>query len=229
MRATTGAWPKKGGLSFPTAVDIGDGAFWALGLDGEQAVVNVTFLWLGNDPGSHAAPLNPSPAHRPRRSVTTTEASVPQGAAGQQAGTPREQVEVAAVDGAHFDTNTATWHTTTCRDAAPARWLAGSPLSEHAALWRPQLAGGSYDVLVHVPLCAGLQPTTQTARYLVHTAGGTEQYVTVNQATAADQWVKLGRFPFAAGTEDFVKLTAATSEAGHAIWFDSVRWQQVGN
>lgn len=56
---------EKGLVRYPTAVDIGDGAYWALGLDGAQATVDVTFLWLGQDPGSDAKPLNASPSKRP--------------------------------------------------------------------------------------------------------------------------------------------------------------------
>ncbi|MBA3945128.1 MAG: hypothetical protein H0X37_11265 [Herpetosiphonaceae bacterium] len=224
-----GRMAEEGWVRFPTAVDIGDGAYWALGLDGEQAVVNVSFLWLGDDPGRNAKPLNRDPAHRPTRAVATAEVSAPEITPSEQAAKPLEQVEVAAVAGPQFDANTSAWHTETCRDAAPARWLAGYPLSVRSALWRPQLAGGMYDVLVHVPLCAGLRPTTQAASYLVHIADGTEQSVTINQATAPDQWVSLGRFPFAAGSADFVKLTATASQAGYAVWFDRIRWQQVAN
>lgn len=41
----------KGYVTFPTAVDIGDGAWWDdLGMDGDQGEVEITFLWLGRDP-----------------------------------------------------------------------------------------------------------------------------------------------------------------------------------
>lgn len=43
-------------VRFPSAVDIGDGAYWSLGLKGDQAVVDVTFLWLGADPGPYPTP-----------------------------------------------------------------------------------------------------------------------------------------------------------------------------
>ncbi|GAC1646342.1 MAG: hypothetical protein NVS4B8_18440 [Herpetosiphon sp.] len=55
----------EGWVRFPSAVDIGDGAYWALDLEGEQAVVNVTFLWLGSDPGPNPDPLNSRPSRRP--------------------------------------------------------------------------------------------------------------------------------------------------------------------
>ena len=49
----------------PTAVDIGDGAYWALGLGNSRATVNVTFLWLGADPGPNPSPINVAPSKRP--------------------------------------------------------------------------------------------------------------------------------------------------------------------
>lgn len=57
---------EKGFVRYPTAVDMGDGAYWALGLDGAQATVDVTFLWLGEDPGANPKPLNPAPSKRPK-------------------------------------------------------------------------------------------------------------------------------------------------------------------
>ncbi len=56
---------EKGYVRFPSAVDIGDGAYWALGLKGAQATVDVTFLWLGTDPGPNPAPRNSAPSRRP--------------------------------------------------------------------------------------------------------------------------------------------------------------------
>jgi hypothetical protein len=57
---------EKGIVRYPTAVDVADGAYWALGLKGAQATVDVTFLWLGQDPGANPAPLNPDPSKRPK-------------------------------------------------------------------------------------------------------------------------------------------------------------------
>ena len=56
---------EKGYVRYPSAVDVGDGAYWALGLKGAQATVDVTFLWLGNDPGPNPAPRNSAPSRRP--------------------------------------------------------------------------------------------------------------------------------------------------------------------
>lgn len=60
---------EKGFVRYPTAVDMGDGAYWALGLSGAQATVDVTFLWLGDDPGDDPKPLNSDPSKRPKEVV----------------------------------------------------------------------------------------------------------------------------------------------------------------
>ena len=49
-----------GRVRFPTAIDVGDGIWWDdLGIKGDRAVVEVTFLWMGRDP------LEPPPAPDP--------------------------------------------------------------------------------------------------------------------------------------------------------------------
>src|SRR5262245_27089620 len=57
-----GGRAEKGRVSFPTAIDVGDGAWWDdLGINGDRAVVEVTFLWLGSDPLA-VPPAEPAPA-----------------------------------------------------------------------------------------------------------------------------------------------------------------------
>jgi hypothetical protein len=64
---------ERGFVRFPSAVDIGDGAYWALGLNGAQATVDVTFLWLGTDPGANPKPLNRTPSERASREAIPSE------------------------------------------------------------------------------------------------------------------------------------------------------------
>ncbi len=57
----------KGYVRFPTAVDVGDGVWWDdLGIRGDRAIVEITFLWLGEDPLA----VTPTPSE-----ATTTEAA----------------------------------------------------------------------------------------------------------------------------------------------------------
>ncbi len=57
-----GGRAEKGRVRFPTAIDIGDGVWWDdLGIKGDRAVVEVTFLWLGSDPQAAPPPV-PAPA-----------------------------------------------------------------------------------------------------------------------------------------------------------------------
>ncbi|MEN9935215.1 MAG: hypothetical protein RLZZ387_1794 [Chloroflexota bacterium] len=56
----------KGRVRFPTAIDVGDGVWWdELGIKGDRAEVEVTFLWMGRDPlevqAEQAAPPAPEP------------------------------------------------------------------------------------------------------------------------------------------------------------------------
>jgi len=69
-----GGRAEKGRVRFPTAIDIGDGAWWDdLGIKGDRAVVEVTFLWLGSDP--LAAP--PPPAAEPAPAPPAAEPAPP--------------------------------------------------------------------------------------------------------------------------------------------------------
>jgi len=53
-------------VRFPTAVDVGDGA-WIddLQIKGDQAELEVTFLWMGSDPLTQAPPPVPAPVPEP--------------------------------------------------------------------------------------------------------------------------------------------------------------------
>ncbi len=69
---------EKGRVRFPTAVDIGDGVWWDdLGIKGDQATVEITFLWLGSDPlappPAEAAPAPPPAEVAPAPAPAPTE------------------------------------------------------------------------------------------------------------------------------------------------------------
>jgi hypothetical protein len=77
-----GGWAEKGKVSFPTAIDVGDGVWWDdLGIKGDRAIVEVTFLWLGEDPLAEKeevqpveeTPAEPAPEVTPETPVAPAE------------------------------------------------------------------------------------------------------------------------------------------------------------
>lgn len=81
-------------VRFPTAIDIGDGAWWDdLGIRGDQAWVEVTFLWMGADPlaqpqpAPEPAPPPPAPEPPPGEPPLTPEEAQPQ----EEAPAPAEE------------------------------------------------------------------------------------------------------------------------------------------
>lgn len=127
------------------------------------------------------------------------------------------------------------------RKESPYWWRApfgyqGSTLWTYAAQWnedvwgewRPNLeVAGDYEVYVFVPKDYA---TTRQARYRITHAAGSDEVV-VNQNRYYDQWVLLGRFPFAAGSEGAVRLSDLTGEPWqklHKVAFDAVKWVLVG-
>ncbi len=70
----------KGKVKFPTAIDIGDGAFRELGLGGARGQVEATFLWMGTDPlaaAPPAAPAAPEPTAAPAAPEPTAAPAAP--------------------------------------------------------------------------------------------------------------------------------------------------------
>jgi hypothetical protein len=68
-----GGYAEKGFVRFPTAMDVGDGLWWELGIPGDQGEVEVTFLWLGADPLRV-----PTPTPTPQATATPSPTSTPQ-------------------------------------------------------------------------------------------------------------------------------------------------------
>lgn len=84
--------------------------------------------------------------------------------------------------------------------------------------------GGEYEVEVHIQTTA---PLTTSARYVVRHAGQ-ETPVTLSQAAANGGWAPLGRFVFAAGEDQHVRLGDNTGEpyggtSGKRVVFDAIR------
>lgn len=196
-----GGYAEKGYVRFPTAIDVGDGVWWdELGINGDRAVVEVTFLWQGRDPQAEPPP-------------------------------PAATEVVVDNEGPAFHLSQALWHHSPdgCGAGEHAFWAPTTPdprQSKHTARWQPTLtAEATYDLFVHVPVCANRYPITTQARYRVQHRDGSS-VVVINQAGQTG-WVHLGRFPFAQGDAGSVQLTNTAPETQHAIWFDDARWVPV--
>jgi hypothetical protein len=188
----------------PNGIDIADGAFWDdLGMT-KSDVVQVTFLWLGADPGAgQAAPAAPSPDPMP---IEPNAVVTDDGGAGYNA--------EASIK----------WYDAPCGLNSRHAWTYGTPdpkLSENRARWGPQLPGGGfYEAMAYIPACG--QPATRSARYRV-LHDGTTREVIVDQEAAAGSWVSLGMYhindPAVA-----VELNDITGDEGRAVRFDAIKW-----
>jgi hypothetical protein len=203
-----GGYAEKGYVRFPTAIDIADGIWWdELGIHGDQAELEVTFLWLGRDP---LAVPTPTPVPPPSDDPDAHEYMVDE-------------------RGPAFHPNQATWNSwteTACGADEHAYWtLTVNDMAkrENKAFWNPDLAfDGLYDVYAFVPDCPNEYLDTQSAHYLIQHREGVEEVV-IDQSRQKG-WVLLGRFPFAANDSGFVYLSDLAGDAGHAIWFDNMKW-----
>lgn len=232
-----GGVAERGRVRYPSAVDIGDGAYWALGLDGAQATVNVSFLWLGADPGAGAQPLNLRPSDRPSGlparapaapTATPATPSATPSATPEPTPTaaPRPSVEVNDGDPT-FTAEGNDWGVAaSCGYGGQAR-SAPTVLRDDAvsnqAIWRPALQGGTYEVFAFVPGCGAAGSMVQSARYIIHHAQG-DAFVVRDQAAAPGTWVSLGRYSFAAGTDSYVQLRNVASADERTLWVDAVKW-----
>ncbi len=198
-----GGYAEKGYVRFPTAMDVGDGIWWDdLGIVGDQAEVEVTFLWEGRDPLTEPPP---PPA------IADIE------------------IDTSSPD---FQISRSIWHHSPpgCGAGGHAFWTlttTNPDASTHRVRWQPALpVTGMYDVYVHVPRCEHEYPITTAARYLVQHREGVQE-ILINQAQQTD-WVLLGRFAFADDNNGFIQLTSLAGDAGHTLWFDNARWVFAG-
>lgn len=195
-----GGQADKGYVRFPTAMDVGDGA-WIddLGIVGDQAEVEVTYLWLGQDPLAGPPVRDPGAGEHIVDELNSDfwHSPAPLGASPVGCGYGRH----------------AYWTTSTTDQAK----------STNVVRWQPVLpSAGTFDVYAHVPVCPSKKPPVTQARYVVqHQAGAVE--VVVDQSTQTG-WVHLGRYQFAAGNTGFVQLADLAGDPGRTIWFDQVRW-----
>jgi hypothetical protein len=198
-----GGWGEKGYVRFPTAIDIGDGVWQDdLGIKGDQAEVEVTFLWLGSDPQAGKQP----------RSAEASEHTVDELSPDFWRNAPVwDRSPVGCGEGRHAF-------------AAPS--VAELGLSSRVARWQPILPlEATYDLFVHVPICPAKTPPSAQARYLIqHRDAAIEMLIDQTRQTG---WVYLGRFPFPAGEAGYIQLSDVTGEAKRTVWFDQARWVLV--
>jgi hypothetical protein len=197
-----GGQADKGFVRFPTAMDVGDGVWWDdLGIHGDQAEVEVTFLWLGQDPAS-----------------------------GPPARDPAAPEQIVDELGGDFWHSTPSLGATAvgCGYGRHAYAVASTtdPSAGSVARWQPNLpVEAFYDLYVHVPICPSKRGPAREARYVVQHRDGAAEF-SLNQATQTG-WVHLGRFPFRAGTGGFIQLGALAGDADRTVWFDQARWVRV--
>ena len=90
------------------------------------------------------------------------------------------------------------------------------------AVWRPNLAGGNYEVYAYIP---GNYATTTRAQYTI-VAANLCGYRTINQYNISNAWVSLGTYSFSAGTGGYVRLDDRTGEANYSrmVGVDAVKF-----
>ncbi|PDW02529.1 golvesin C-terminal-like domain-containing protein [Candidatus Viridilinea mediisalina] len=190
-----------GRVRFPTAVDVGDGAWLEdLGIVGDQAELEVTFLWLGQDPAAGPPVRDPAAS----------------------------EIVVDELDGDFWKSTLLGASAMGCGENHHAYWARAVPEAQAAPVgrWQPRIpVEGQYDVYVHVPICPSRTAALAQARYIINHRDGALE-VLVNQRTQTS-WVHLGRYTFAEGNEGFVQL-GAVGERGATVWFDKVKWVRVG-
>jgi hypothetical protein len=200
----------------PNGIDIADGTFWDdLGMT-RNDWVEVTFLWLGNDPG-------------PGNAVAIAPGSY----TGPEAGPPPQPVEVepnavtvdAGADG--FSASGQPWYEAGCGLNAKQSWTYSTTDPAKATAvgtWTPALPGeGWYEVRAYIPACG--PAATTSARYRIHHDGAVSERV-IDQQASGGTWVSLGTYHFEGQTNDQprVELADLTGDNGRAVRFDAVAW-----
>ncbi|MBK9715487.1 MAG: hypothetical protein IPO81_30020 [Kouleothrix sp.] len=189
-------------VRMPNGIDIADGAFWDdLGMT-QGDWVQVTFLWMGSDPGpAQDAPVGAGPA-------------------------PAEPGAVVVDDGSDGYSGEAAvkWYDASCGLNGRHAWTFGTPdpgQSENRARWTAKLPGaGFYEALAYIPPCG--RPATQSAHYRVAHDGAARD-IAVDQSAAGGAWISLGIYQIA-DTAVAVELSDVTGDDGRAVRFDAVKW-----
>jgi uncharacterized lipoprotein YddW (UPF0748 family) len=121
----------------------------------------------------------------------------------------------------------------TVTSAYPGYWGSGYRYATPGAgakyvEFRPELPqAGAYNLYAWYLASAVGGNRTTNAQHIIAFAGGT-QTVGVNQEANSAQWRLLGTFPFAAGTDGYVRVTDVMPEpSGNVVVADGLRWQFI--
>lgn len=224
----------------PNGIDIADGAFWDdLGMTRTDKV-QVTFLWMGADPGppagaseppatgrsqprpsGPAAPANP----RPRAPAPPAQPTPPPGPEAPAPPIPEGALPVDNSDGG-YSASQAEWLTGNCgvNDKHAWTYSTSDPAQgRNSASWTPSLPGpGFYEVVAYIPPCGTVQ-ASNSARYNIAHDGGSSE-VTLDQQAKAGSWASLGTFRFGGGTDQKVTLSDVAGDNRRGLRFDAVAW-----
>lgn len=190
-------------IAMPNGIDIADGAFWDdLGMSGSDWV-EVTFLWMGQDPT--ISPNQPSGSDEP----------------GQN-----EPGAVLVEDGAEgYSTPTNTnWYDASCGVRGRSVWTyaaSNEEERENIARWTPKLSGaGLFEAFAYIPSC-GPKATTAARYRITHEGAVTE--VMIDQRKSAGKWISLGTYRMNPGAA-WIELDDLTGEDDVAVRFDATKF-----
>lgn len=235
-------------ITNPNGIDIADGTFWDdLGMTNNDWV-EVSFLWLGSDPGPGAAVQVPGPVPPPADDDQTTDPPPPPDTSAppaQQAPpppTPTPAPTAIPLDDpeipggaivldnsdADFLASDAPWQTFVCGVNGDHLWAASGTDADnelHRAIWTLPGEPGGYEVLVYIPPCGDV-PATRAATYAIQHDSGIER-VQVDQAAAEGTWVSLGSYGMGRRSDPKIRLGSTAGDSGQAVRFDAVAWLPV--
>ncbi len=227
-------------INNPNGIDIADGTYWdALGMT-RNDWVEVSFLWLGQDPGPGAAvqaPIPPPPDAPAPNPPPEAPASDPPPDNGQPAAAPAPppttqpldnpivEVGAIAVDDVdpEFEGGTFAWDDAVCGLNGAHTWATSQADTTHQARWLPLLDEGAYEIKVYIPDCGSDMPLTTSANYTVFHDNGKEE-ITIDQAASTGQWVSLGSYHVGRDVAPLVELSTTTDDIGSAVRFDAIAW-----
>lgn len=218
-------------IQAPNGIDIADGTFWDdLGMT-RNDWVEVSFLWMGEDPGPGAAvTVVPSPSRQSQPDTPAQEPAPAPAPAPAPLDNPRIPSGATAVDNGEsgYSASGDAWEEANCGLNGSHTWTTANTIgSTHRAVWIPNLPNaGFYEVQVYIPPCGGEQ-TTSAASYQISYDGGARD-VTLDQAAAAGTWASLGTYRFG-GSGSQVELSSASGGANIAVHADAIAWVAVSD